>query len=155
MARPTQKVTIADILAYGPCSVYTQERLEELFAGRESMSMNEILETNIPPDHKLDCILRVGLVPKDIEIQLKKYATDSMSGDGRATPKKGTIADTRNKYATRATLDSTPAAAAIVLSHVDKFGEGWTKEQRRAAIESVADAQLTHLLSLLDAEGGK
>lgn len=155
MARPTRKVSIADIQSYGPCSVYTQERLEELFAGRESMSMDEILATNIPPDHKLDCILRVGLIPTAIQLQLKKHATDGMHSEKEAGPKKGTIADIRKKYAERATMDSTEASAAIVLSHVEQFEEGWTKEQRRAAIESVAAAQLTHLLSLLDAVGGK
>lgn len=142
-------VTIADILAYGPCSVYTPKRLAELFNGRESMSMEEILATDIPSDHKLDCILRSGLVPKEAQDKLKKHVTDTMSSDGKTPAQKGTIADTRNRYAERATRSSTEAAAAIVLSHADKFEEGWTRDQRRSAIEGMADTQLKHLLTLL------
>lgn len=143
-------VTIADILAYGPCSVYTPKRLAELFNGRESMSMEEILATDIPSDHKLDCILRSGLVAEEVQSELKKHVTGTMSSDGKAVTQKGTLADTRNRYAEQATRSSTEAAAAIVLSHADKFEEGWTRDQRRSAIESMADEQLTHLLSLLN-----
>jgi hypothetical protein len=152
MPRPTNKVTIADILAYGPCRIYTQERLEELFAGRDAMSIDDILATDIPPDHKLDCILRVGLIPKAIETKLAKFATDGMSSDGNAVIDarlKDTIADTRNKNAKRA-KETDAVSEAIVLSLIDKLEDGWTKGQRRAVIESSAEIQLNHLLNLLD-----
>ena len=43
-----KKITIADVLSWKPCSDYTEDNLKELFAGRESMDVLEILDVNIP-----------------------------------------------------------------------------------------------------------
>jgi hypothetical protein len=43
-----KRVTVNDVMAWGPCDNYPIERIEELFAGRESLGWREILETGIP-----------------------------------------------------------------------------------------------------------
>ena len=40
--------TIKDIRELDPCEEYTEERLEELWKGKESLALREILELNIP-----------------------------------------------------------------------------------------------------------
>ena len=42
--------TIKDLQKYEPCEDYTPERIAELFAGRESINMLDVLEMDIPPE---------------------------------------------------------------------------------------------------------
>ena len=44
--------TIEDIIELDPCEEYTEERLKELWAGREALSRREILELDIDIDDK-------------------------------------------------------------------------------------------------------
>jgi hypothetical protein len=55
-------VTVEDVLAWEPCDDYTHERLLELAAGRERMSVLEILDLDIPPDDRLWVVLRPELI---------------------------------------------------------------------------------------------
>jgi hypothetical protein len=42
------KYRVEDVLRREPCAEYTPERIRELFAGRESMGLDEILQLDIP-----------------------------------------------------------------------------------------------------------
>ena len=41
-------VTVKDIMYLGPCDDYTEERVTELWDGREALSLEEIRELDIP-----------------------------------------------------------------------------------------------------------
>jgi len=43
-----KRVTVEDVMKWEPCLDYPRERVEELFAGRESLGWREILETGLP-----------------------------------------------------------------------------------------------------------
>ena len=58
-------VTVDQIMAWGPCDDYPRERVEELFAGRESLSAMEILELDIPCEDILWAALCEELVPAE------------------------------------------------------------------------------------------
>lgn len=65
-------VTIDEILAYNPCSEYSREYLETLFAGRSSVDAAYILAAPISDAHKLDCLLRSGLISEPMQTELKR-----------------------------------------------------------------------------------
>ena len=73
--------TIEDILELDPCEEYTREKLEELWEGKESLTLREILELTIPIDDRNWVMPR--LVPTEIVIkwahlcahEAKKHAT--------------------------------------------------------------------------------
>jgi hypothetical protein len=61
-----KKVTIKDVLSWAPCEEYTEERITKLFAGRESLTVADILELDIPYEDKLWAALREELIPAPI-----------------------------------------------------------------------------------------
>ena len=73
--------TIENILELDPCEEYTREKLEELWEGKESLALREILELTIPIDDRNWVMPR--LVPTEIVIkwahlcahEAKKHAT--------------------------------------------------------------------------------
>lgn len=44
--------TVDEVMAYGPCDRYPRERVKELWAGRKSLSLAEIMELLIPDQDK-------------------------------------------------------------------------------------------------------
>lgn len=46
-------ITVDDIMELGPCPEYTLKRVEELFAGRTSITYSDILAMDIPYAHKV------------------------------------------------------------------------------------------------------
>jgi len=56
-------VTIGQVLSWRPCLEYTRKRLEELFAGRETINVNDVLEMDIPDSDKLWAVLREEFIP--------------------------------------------------------------------------------------------
>lgn len=54
--------TIDDMLKRRPCSGYDRERLEVLWAGRESVSALDILDMDIPDEDKIWGVTRPGLM---------------------------------------------------------------------------------------------
>jgi len=54
--------TIDNILSWKPCSDYTEEIITELFAGRETLTVQDILELNISAKDKLWAILREDML---------------------------------------------------------------------------------------------
>ena len=146
-----KQITIDDVLAYGPCSLYTRERLTELFAGRLSLTTDDILALDIPPDHKLDCLLRVGLIPDKAQQALKQFMVDRMQprkGLDKASKSDADYDAVRNRA--RAAKQETPAAAVVSYAHLEKLTTEMTREQRHEIIEAEAQIQLTKLLELLN-----
>lgn len=58
-------VTKADILSFSPCASDSIARIDELFAGRESLTAADVIALNMPDEHKLWLILRPQLIPQD------------------------------------------------------------------------------------------
>ena len=48
-----RKVTVDDIMAHYPCEEYPRERIEELWGGRESLTLTEILDLGIPTEDRI------------------------------------------------------------------------------------------------------
>ena len=65
------KVTVDQVMSWEPCDDYTRERVEELFAGRESLSALEITELDIPAKDIMWAVLCEELLPAEI---LHKFA---------------------------------------------------------------------------------
>jgi hypothetical protein len=61
-----KKITIKDVLGWDPCEEYTEERITKLFAGRESLTVADILELDIPWNDKLWAVSREELIPAPI-----------------------------------------------------------------------------------------
>jgi len=57
--------TVDDVLWWGPCPDYTPEVVADLFAGRESLSVAEILDLDIPPEDRLWAVLRPEMLPEE------------------------------------------------------------------------------------------
>ena len=55
-----QTWTIDEMLSHSPCEDYPRERLEELWAGRERLSVLDILELDIPAEDRVWAALRAG-----------------------------------------------------------------------------------------------
>ena len=66
--------TIKDIQKLGPCKEYTEERLKELWAGRESLSRREILKLDIPIDDKNWVVPQ--LVSTEVVVTWAQYCAD-------------------------------------------------------------------------------
>ena len=66
-------VTIDDILSWAPCDDYDRARVEELMGDRKRISALEILELDIPIDHRLWAVLRR---PFFTEAELRLLACD-------------------------------------------------------------------------------
>ena len=64
MNNPT--CTINDVLGWEPCEDYTEEVITELFAGRERLSAEEILDMDIPAADRLWAVLREELLPAEL-----------------------------------------------------------------------------------------
>ena len=58
--------TIKQVLSWGPCENYTRERIEELFTGRKTVAVQDILSMDIPARDRLWAVLREELVPATI-----------------------------------------------------------------------------------------
>jgi hypothetical protein len=52
--------TVDEMLAHKPCLPYDQARLEELWAGRERLSVLDILDLDIPPKDRVWAALQAG-----------------------------------------------------------------------------------------------
>ena len=52
--------TIDEMMSHSPCPDYPRERLEELWAGRERLSVIDILDLEIPADDRVWAVLQAG-----------------------------------------------------------------------------------------------
>ena len=56
-----RRLTVDEVMALKPC--YSRERVEELWAGRESLGLDEIAALDIPRADRLWCLLAPGVLP--------------------------------------------------------------------------------------------
>jgi hypothetical protein len=66
-------ITVDDVLAFNPCPQYTRTRVEQLFAGRATINLTDILQLDIPPSHKMSVLLRAKVVPLEMQQSLKEF----------------------------------------------------------------------------------
>jgi hypothetical protein len=60
------RVTVDQVMSWKPCERYTRELIEQLFAGRESLSAVDILKLDIPTEDRLWAVLREELIPAPV-----------------------------------------------------------------------------------------
>jgi hypothetical protein len=60
--------TISDILNLNPCEGYSQERLEELANGRTKMTSLEVIDLDIPAEHRIWLLCREGREVVDVAL---------------------------------------------------------------------------------------
>jgi hypothetical protein len=56
-------LTVAEIMALGPCEAYPESRVLELWQGKNSLTALEILSLDIPPEDRLWVMMRNGVLP--------------------------------------------------------------------------------------------
>jgi len=56
------RVTVDAVIAWDPCSEYSRDRIESLFAGRHELSAVDIIELEIPIDDRLWAAVRTDLI---------------------------------------------------------------------------------------------
>jgi hypothetical protein len=54
------RVTVDDIMYLNPCTEYPSERVEEIFAGRESLALTEICDLDLPPEDVIWTVSRLA-----------------------------------------------------------------------------------------------
>ena len=59
------QVTIPDVQSFEPCDSDSARRIEELFAGRETINAFDILAMDMPFEHKMWLIMRPELIDQD------------------------------------------------------------------------------------------
>jgi hypothetical protein len=57
-------ITLDQVMAWEGC--YPQERIEELFAGRKVLTIEDVFNLDIPAEHKLWVLLREELIPAPV-----------------------------------------------------------------------------------------
>jgi hypothetical protein len=74
-----RSVTVEQILAWRPCSTYTEARIRELATGRESFTAEDFAALTIPTEDRLWCILHEELIPeRDLRMLAADYATAAL-----------------------------------------------------------------------------
>ena len=58
-------VSIPDVISFEPCDSDSARRIEELFAGRETINVYDILAMDMPFEHKMWLIMRPELIDQD------------------------------------------------------------------------------------------
>ena len=59
-------ITLEQVRGWNPCSDYTDERLEELAAGRESITIAEALDLPISASHRVWLLTNQGVLPDTV-----------------------------------------------------------------------------------------
>lgn len=65
--------TVEEMLAEGPCERYTEQRITELWAGRERLSLREIADLEIPPEGVVWVACRPGAITPE---QVRAWLVD-------------------------------------------------------------------------------
>lgn len=75
------KLTIDDVLNHNPCPGYTRERVEELFAGRETITAKDILAMDIGNLDKIWIIDVAGMVSEEDTLAIQEKILSEMDAD--------------------------------------------------------------------------
>jgi hypothetical protein len=86
--------TVKQMLAEKPCPEYTPERIAQLWAGRKKLSLEEILQLDIPPKDRIWVVWRPGVLTKKQTVaihalycgigSLEKWEQNWLSGEDRS-----------------------------------------------------------------------
>jgi hypothetical protein len=69
-------LTVAEIMALGPCEAYPESRVLELWQGKDSLTALEILSLDIPPEDRLWVLTRNGVLPDSTLRQFANMTAD-------------------------------------------------------------------------------
>jgi hypothetical protein len=58
-----RSLTVAEVMELHPCAYYSESRVLKLWAGRESLTIADIAELDIPVQDRLWCVLSPGVLP--------------------------------------------------------------------------------------------
>lgn len=59
------QVSIQDVISFSPCNSDSARRVEELFAGRETINVHDILAMEIPFEHQVWLFMRPELIDQE------------------------------------------------------------------------------------------
>ena len=79
-------VSIDQVMGWRPCHDYPQNRITELFAGKEFLSWEDVVALNIPTEDKLWALLREDFIPtRDLHLLACDFAESvlHLTGDPR------------------------------------------------------------------------
>lgn len=127
-----ERITVDDVLALRPCPTYTRSRVEELGGGRESMTLLDVLDLDIPAQDRLWLALRPEFFSEE---ELRLMAADFAE--------RAVLAHWRNRW------DFRPAAAVVAARRfaLEEIGEAelaaaeaasWDTESAAAAAARAA-----------------
>ena len=77
------KLTIDDVLSHNPCSEYTRERVETLFAGRETITAKDVLAMDIGNLDKIWIIDVAELISEEDTAAIKEKILSEMDADSK------------------------------------------------------------------------
>jgi hypothetical protein len=121
--------TVDEIMATRPCADYPRERVEELWGGRESLTVVEIAALDIPLLDRLYQVIRL-LPLESIPVLARRYADDAPSS---ADADDAAIAAATFSPPMIAAVRAFNAAIAAALIHADSDAAlerylGWAVE---------------------------
>ena len=61
-----KSLTVDQIMALNPCDAYPESRVRDLWAGRDALSLIEILRLDIPPNDRIWVLTRKGVCDRDL-----------------------------------------------------------------------------------------
>jgi len=144
--------TIKDIQKLGPCKEYTEERLKELWAGRESLSRREILKLDIGIGDKNWVISQ--LVSVATVVTWSQYCTDAAKKHAvNATASARYTANAASAFASaRCTANAARSAghahatarSAAADATADKSAAYYANEAARSAAAAFAARSAAH-----------
>ena len=153
------RVTVDDIMELHPCPDYPRERVDELWSGRESLSLVEICDLDIPIPDRIWAV--TGLMPKR---DARHYACDCAQRVAHLNPDPRVQAaiDAARRYADgMATDDELSAAwdaawdAARAAAWADAWADAWAAARAaRAAWDAAWSAALAAAGDAWAAAGG-
>jgi len=145
-----KKFTIKDIQKLGPCKGYTEERLEELWAGRESLSRREILKLDIDIGDKNWVVPQ--LVSTEVVVTWAQYCADTAEKHtGNAVNAADAASSARSAgYAHAAAAYTRYAAdAADTAEYAADYAASAAEYAAGSAWSENRDAELYRLLTVL------
>lgn len=138
------RVTVDDVMLWGPCPEYSEERVRALFGRRKYMTASQILDLEIPAEDRIWAVLHEELLT---DTQLRMFACDCAERVLRHERRNGNEPDGRSWAAVRvsrryarglATDDELADAQAYAM---DAFGIRVNRSALAAASTAVLDAE--------------
>ena len=138
--------TIKDIQKLGPCKEYTEERLKELWAGRESLSRREILKLDIDIDDKNWVVPQ--LVSTEVGVTWAQYCADAAKKHA-ANAVVSAASSNAAHYAANARFAANARAAATNARCVTRYAAANAGSAALSAWSGNKETELYRLLTVL------